>query len=170
MVRLLVRKSLLSAWTSSRLYGRRRTGHGGGRSVHPRTVASAVTAGDDEARDIRLDVLFFSCCYSGDGRTSCCCCCMTDEECQGNLPATSSFLSVLLLHDCLRSDWSTYSASLMVASCVLVLVVSLSLLVQCACFFPIQAHTYNNNDNDNNNKTFSYPDEAPDPSHFSMWL
>ena len=91
MVRLHVRKSLLSAWTSSRLYTRRR------RCVHRRTPAAsaAATAGDDDGRDIRLDVLLFFCCCSSDSTS--CCCCMQDEECQGNLPATSSFLYVLLL-------------------------------------------------------------------------
>ena len=101
MVRLHVRKSLLSAWTSSRLYARRR------RCVHRRTAAcyAAAAAGDDGGRDIRLDVLLFSCCCSSDSISCCCCCCcMTDEECQGNLPAPSSFLYVLLLCECFRPD------------------------------------------------------------------
>jgi len=81
MVRLLVRKSLLSAWTSSRSYGRRRTGHHSGRCVHRRhalTDTDVLTAGP---QDIRLDVLF--CCCDA---SACCSCCVTDEECQGNLP------------------------------------------------------------------------------------
>jgi len=95
MVRLHVRKSLLSAWTSSR---RRRC-------VHRRAPAAsaAAAAGDDDGRDIRLDVLLFACCCSSDS-ASCCCCCVQDEKCQGNLPATSSFLYVLLLCDCFRPD------------------------------------------------------------------
>lgn len=84
MVRLLVRKSLLSTWTSSRPSGRRRAAHacGAGRYVHRRTVAAVLTAGDDDdARDIRLDALFCSCCCSSDD-VGCCWCCVTDEECQ----------------------------------------------------------------------------------------
>jgi len=106
MVRLLVRKSLLSAWTSSRLYGRQRAARGGagggvgqGRHVHRRGVASAagaVAAGHDDG-DIRLDVLCFSCCCD-DGDSCCCCCCMTDEECQGKLPVTSVPLLFYCVH------------------------------------------------------------------------
>jgi len=95
MVRLLVRKSLLSAWTSSRSYGRRRTG----RCAHRRPAVTDTGALTARPRHIRLDVLFCSCCYCADD-TSCCSCCVTDEECQGNLPATSSFSSVLLLRQC----------------------------------------------------------------------
>jgi len=96
MVRLLVRKSLLSAWTSARLYGRRPATHGAThgaeRCSRRRTVAAGavVAAGNaNDGCDIRLDVLFFSCCCSGDDVTSCCCCCCMTDECQGKLPATS---------------------------------------------------------------------------------
>jgi len=149
MVRLLVRKSLLSAWTSSRWYGRRRAAHGSGRCLHRRTVAAAASAArddDDEGRDIRLGVLFFSCCDSSDG-TSCysCCCCVTDEECRGKLPATSSVFSVLLL-----VFWrDTSTACLMVA----ILAPELS---SCLCLSPVSHSCTYNDDEDNNHSREIY--------------
>jgi len=117
MVRLLVRKSLLSAWTTSRLYGRRRAGSGW-RYVPRRTVASAVTAGDDHGtRDFRPDVLFVSCCCCGDDTRCpccCCCCCVTDEECQGKL--TRFFFAILL-----NARPASHAESLMFCRCYFLL-------------------------------------------------
>jgi len=107
MVRLLVRKSLLPAWTSAHPYGRRRAPAygGGGRCGHRRTVAAVVAAGrvDDDARDIRLDALVCSCCWSSDDTCCCCCycCCVTDEECQGSM---SSLFAVLFSSPSMRCN------------------------------------------------------------------